>query len=165
MLDQPDRSTRQGVRDSVLLSVLCDTRARVQELVTLRMCDINLTEPASVLLTRKGRKSRLVPLMASTVKLLKLNNQSEGLVDDKTSERTLFLRAGDRIKSHFWLFRGSPSKARGGRIAGYSTDDQRSGVRCMDEQKCDFILSPALILSSRHISGHGSAHHRHRRRG
>ena len=91
LLGQPDRSTRQGVRNSVLLSVLYDTGARVQELVTLRMCDINLTEPASVRLTGKGRKSRLVPLMNSTVKLLKLNIQSEGLVDEKSSERTLFL--------------------------------------------------------------------------
>ena len=56
------------------------------------------------------------------------------------------LRAGDKIKSHFWLFTRSPSKARGGRIAGYLTDEQRGGVRCMDDQKCDFILSPALSL-------------------
>ena len=87
LLHQPDRSTRQGVRDSVLLSVLYDTGARVQELVTLRMCDINLTEPASVRLTGKGRKSRLVPLMPSTVKLLRLYMKSEGLVEDKASER------------------------------------------------------------------------------
>ncbi len=42
----------------------------------------------------------------------------------------------------------SPSKASEGRIAGYSTDEQRSGVRCMDGQKCDFILSSALSVSA-----------------
>ena len=42
----------------------------------------------------------------------------------------------------------SLSKAREGRIAGYSTDEQRSGVRCMDAQKCDFIKSPALSSKS-----------------
>lgn len=91
LLDQPDRSTRQGVRDSVLLSLLYDTGARVQELVTLRVCDVHLTEPANVKLTGKGRKSRLVPLMESTVKLLQLYLESEGVFDDRTSQRTLFL--------------------------------------------------------------------------
>ncbi|MGK0320854.1 MAG: hypothetical protein ACI9JP_003046 [Granulosicoccus sp.] len=53
------------------------------------------------------------------------------------------LRTGGTIRLHLRLFRGSPSKARGGRI-GYSTDEQRSWVRCIDDWKCDFILSPAL---------------------
>ena len=56
----------------------------------------------------------------------------------------MYLRAGDLIKAHFWVFMRSLSKARGGRIAGYLTDEQRSGVRCMDAQECDFIKSPAL---------------------
>ena len=52
----------------------------------------------------------------------------------------------------------SLSKARGGRIAGYSTDEQRSGVRCMDAQECDFIKSPALRLESQNGDDKG-AHH------
>lgn len=91
LLEQPDRSTKQGMRDSVLLSVLYDTGARVQELLDLRVCDVNLSTPANVRLTGKGRKCRLVPLMASTMKLLKFYIQSEGLDVENKTDRTLFL--------------------------------------------------------------------------
>jgi len=49
-LDQPDRTTTQGRRDAVLLSLLYDTGARVQELVNLRVCDINLNDTVTVTL-------------------------------------------------------------------------------------------------------------------
>ena len=50
LLDQPDRTTMQGRRDAVLLSLLYDTGARVQELVNLRVCDINLNDTVTVTL-------------------------------------------------------------------------------------------------------------------
>ncbi|MGC8487290.1 MAG: tyrosine-type recombinase/integrase [Clostridia bacterium] len=57
-------------RAAVLLAVLYDTGARVQELVDLTVRDCRLTPPAVVTLTGKGRKARQVPLMAPTVALL-----------------------------------------------------------------------------------------------
>ncbi len=51
LLAQPDRSTRRGWRDAVLLSVLYDTGARVQELIDLRVRDVHLGAPARVRLT------------------------------------------------------------------------------------------------------------------
>ena len=69
-LAQPDASTRQGLRDLALLSLLYDSGARVQELVDLKLKDIRLTHPAMVVLTGKGRKSRQVPLMKDTCKLM-----------------------------------------------------------------------------------------------
>ena len=70
LLTQPDRTTRDGRRDAVLLAVLYDTGARVQELLDLVVRDCRLTAPAVVTLTGKGRKGRQVPLMAPTVALL-----------------------------------------------------------------------------------------------
>lgn len=70
LLDQPDRSTRQGRRDAMLLSLLYDTGARVQELIELRVEAVNLAVPARVRLTGKGRKTRLVPLMPATAAAL-----------------------------------------------------------------------------------------------
>ena len=66
LLDQPDRSTAQGRRDAVLLSLLYDTGARVQELVDLKVCDINLNDTVTIVLTGKGGKSRIVPVMKPT---------------------------------------------------------------------------------------------------
>lgn len=70
LLAQPDSSTRHGLRDLTLLSLLYDSGARVQEITDLKLKDIRLTNPAMVTLTGKGRKARQVPLMKETCKLL-----------------------------------------------------------------------------------------------
>lgn len=70
LLAQPDSSTRHGLRDLTLLSLLYDSGARVQEITDLELKDIRLTNPAMVTLTGKGRKARQVPLMKDTCKLL-----------------------------------------------------------------------------------------------
>jgi site-specific recombinase XerD len=90
VLAQPDRSTRSGRRDAVLLSVLYDTGARVQELIDLRVEDVRLDTPAMVRLMGKGRKVRLVPLMASTAKALMRYRSDEGLDESAQSNESLF---------------------------------------------------------------------------
>lgn len=71
ILAQPDLSTPAGRRDAVLLSVLYDTGARVQEVIDLAIRDVRLESPALIRLTGKGGKMRNVPLMERTVSLLK----------------------------------------------------------------------------------------------
>jgi len=71
LLSLPDTATRSGKRDLVLLSVLYDTGARVQEIADLTVRDIRLDVPAYVHLTGKGRKSRNVPLLSQTANLIK----------------------------------------------------------------------------------------------
>lgn len=66
-----DTDTRQGRRDYCLLTVLYDTGARVQELCDLKIRDLILVDNPYVRLTGKGSKTRLVPLLDSTVKLLR----------------------------------------------------------------------------------------------
>jgi integrase/recombinase XerD len=71
ILAQPDPSTANGRRDLVLLCVLYDTGARVQELVDLKVGDVRLDSPPILTLTGKGRKTRQVPIMSNTQALLK----------------------------------------------------------------------------------------------
>jgi len=71
LLEQPDLKTKDGRRDMVLLAVLYDTAARVQELVDLRIRDVRLTSPAVIILHGKGDKSRPVPVMEKTRTLLR----------------------------------------------------------------------------------------------
>ena len=70
LLTQPDLSTQEGRRDAVLLSVLYDTGARVQELIDISLGDLRLTKPAQIRIHGKGRKIRIVPLMKNTVQIL-----------------------------------------------------------------------------------------------
>ncbi len=70
VLAQPDLSTVAGRRDAVLLSLMYDTGARVQELIDLCVRDVRLDSPAQVQIMGKGRKARVVPLIHATVALL-----------------------------------------------------------------------------------------------
>ncbi len=70
LLKQPDTNKPMGRRDLVLLSVLYDTGARVQELANINICDVRLSSPATVRLVGKGNKIRVVPLLTPTASLL-----------------------------------------------------------------------------------------------
>lgn len=71
LLDSVETNTHAGFRDLVMLSVLYDCAARVQEVADLRVGDVRLQKPETICLTGKGNKTRVVPLMISTAKLLK----------------------------------------------------------------------------------------------
>ncbi len=71
LLAQTEGSTWQSYRDKVMLTVLYDTGARVQELCDLCVKDVRLEPLAIITLTGKGRKARQVPIMSGTQKLLK----------------------------------------------------------------------------------------------
>lgn len=76
LLLQPNRSCKSGRRNLVLLALLYDTAARVQELIDLTYRDIRLDKPAVIRLHGKGRKSRQVPIMGNTHDLLEEYLQS-----------------------------------------------------------------------------------------
>jgi site-specific recombinase XerD len=71
ILSQPNMSTRSGVRDATLLSLLYDTGARVQELVDLTIGDVRFVSPATARLVGKGHKARIVPLLHGIESLLR----------------------------------------------------------------------------------------------
>ena len=98
ILAQPNLTTTQGRRDAVLLSLLYDTGARVQELIDLSVRDVRIEIPAQVRLSGKGRKSRSVPLMARTVNLLTEYLKEHRLEPSQAETFPLFCnRAGGRL--------------------------------------------------------------------
>jgi integrase/recombinase XerD len=70
LLEQPDKHTPKGRRDLTLISILYDTGARVQELIDIKVCDVILENPAVIILTGKGNKTRRVPIMKNALLLL-----------------------------------------------------------------------------------------------
>ena len=63
LFQQPDVSTKQGKRDLVLLTLMYDSAARVQELADIKIKDIRLNSPAVITLHGKGNKARQVPIL------------------------------------------------------------------------------------------------------
>ncbi|MGM0438738.1 MAG: site-specific integrase [Bacillota bacterium] len=71
LLKQPDLSNEKGQRDLLLMVILYDTAARVQELIEIKLKDIRLSDPAVITLHGKGDKVRQVPIMGRTKHFLK----------------------------------------------------------------------------------------------
>jgi integrase/recombinase XerD len=90
VLAQPDLRTQRGRRDAVLLSILYDTGARVQELIDLSVGDVRLDIPAQLRLLGKGRKMRAVPLMENTIQLLRDHMHENRLDHPERFEEPLF---------------------------------------------------------------------------
>jgi integrase/recombinase XerD len=76
LFQQPDIRTMQGKRDLVLLTLMYDSAARVQELADLKIRNIRLNSPAVIALHGKGNKTRHVPILGRTKELL------EGYLED-----------------------------------------------------------------------------------
>lgn len=69
VLSAPDLNTSKGIRDALIMIMLYDTGARIQETLAIKLCDIQYRS-ATVTLSGKGRKVRCVTLMDSTMKHL-----------------------------------------------------------------------------------------------
>lgn len=61
LMAEPDRSTPSGLRDAAMLELFIATGARISELATVRLGDMDLAS-GSIRLFGKGSKERVVPL-------------------------------------------------------------------------------------------------------
>ncbi|GMV90975.1 MAG: tyrosine recombinase XerD [Candidatus Hydrogenedentota bacterium] len=88
MLDMPDRSTPEGIRDSAILELFYSCGLRISELAKLPLRDVSLDEGA-VRVRGKGAKVRLVPL--GTRAMVKLRAWLSVRDSGKVLDDTLFL--------------------------------------------------------------------------
>lgn len=70
LLAEPGTANARALRDTVLLALAYDTGARVQELCDLNVADIRRATPMTVTIHGKGSKTRYVPVMGPTARLL-----------------------------------------------------------------------------------------------
>jgi len=154
LLRQPNRATRAGRRDALLMTVLYDTGARVQELIDLRVADVRLDRPAMVRLTGKGRKTRLVPLMNGTAQALARYRTEEGLDAPDRGAEPLFRNHRGRPFSRWgvrYLLKKYGDQAR----STSPTFPSRVTPHTMRHTKAMHLLqagNPAIII--RDILGH-----------
>lgn len=87
VLSRIDRSRPDGRRDYALLVTMFNTGARVQEIIELRVHDLQLARPYQVKLFGKGRKERFCPLWPQTAQVLRAHCEERNL----TSEGRIFL--------------------------------------------------------------------------
>lgn len=98
-LAQVDRSSLHGERDYVLLAVLYDTGARIQEVLDLTARHFHFDPPAYVRVCGKGRRERLCPLLPQTARLVRRFLMARGRTLDD-AEPLLQNRRGTRLGRH-----------------------------------------------------------------
>jgi integrase/recombinase XerD len=89
LLSTIDQNTLDERRDYALLATMFNTAARVQEIVDLRACDLQLTRPVQARIFGKGRKERFCPLWPQTAKTLRSFCKERNL--DLRSDAKVFL--------------------------------------------------------------------------
>ena len=67
IVEQIDADTPKGLRDRFFIMLMYDTGARIQEMVDIRLCDLQIEKFPKITLHGKGNKTRVVPLMDNTV--------------------------------------------------------------------------------------------------
>jgi site-specific recombinase XerD len=90
LIEQVDTRTRTGLRDHAMLTLLYTTGIRVSELVNIKVKDVSLSAPPTLLAHGKGQKSRYVPLIKEAVAILQNYIGQFGLDDDKSLNEWLF---------------------------------------------------------------------------
>lgn len=65
-----DMDRSNGLRDYVMLMLMYTTGIRVSELINIRVRDLSLHEPFTLLVHGKGQKSRYVPLLRDSVPII-----------------------------------------------------------------------------------------------
>ncbi len=101
VFDQPNLSTRIGIRDRAILEVFDTTGIRLNEICCLIIYDADLKAEVLRINKGKGRKDRVVPLGRHAVKFLKeyIAKVRPHLTKKNRSERRLFVdRTGRGIK-------------------------------------------------------------------
>ncbi len=104
----PDPGTLIGARDKALLQLMYNTGARVQELADITVADMRFDTPATVTVTGKGRKKRIIPLWEETVQIVaqylemrsQLGIDSEHLFLSSRSGPMTRFGIGRRVEAH-----------------------------------------------------------------
>jgi integrase/recombinase XerD len=104
LLEAPDVTTLQGVRDRAMLYLLYASGLRVSELVGLRMQDVNL--PAGFLrCVGKGSKERIVPIARAAAEMVDfyVRNVRPELCRDRAEAALFLTRRGRPLhRGSFW---------------------------------------------------------------
>lgn len=93
LLQQPDASTRKGLRDLAMLCLMYDSAARVQEVINLTPSLVRLNKPYTIKLIGKGNKARIVPLMDQEAVHLKCYMKNNKLLENNINSSPLFFNS------------------------------------------------------------------------
>jgi site-specific recombinase XerD len=91
LLEQIDTSTRNGLRDFAMLTLMYTTGIRVSEIIGIKVKNVSLSQPPTLLVHGKGQKSRYVPLTEHAVRALRQHIEFRRLDEERYLGNWLFV--------------------------------------------------------------------------
>lgn len=85
LLAAPDKNTFTGLRDTMIMLILLDTGIRLEELVNVKLGDLDLKKSSIFIRKGKGQKSRTVYFGAETRKLVSKYLSFTGIEDEESN--------------------------------------------------------------------------------
>jgi len=104
ILNSPDESTPEGIRDLAMLELLYATGIRVSELINLKQNEVNF-EMGFIIVYGKGSKERIVPMGTQAQEKLKfyMANSRPALLKQRESKELFVTRRGKGMsRQGFW---------------------------------------------------------------
>jgi len=96
LISQIDTTTTSSRRDYTMIYVMYTTGVRVSELISIRGCDISLSNPKTIIIHGKGRKVRHVPIVKQTVPILeRYLKENKCLLPQKLDEYIFLNHSGE----------------------------------------------------------------------
>ena len=87
LLKQPLIVDRNGIRDLALLSLIYESGCRVQEIIDIHLGNISFNSPATITVTGKGRKVRVIPISSNVASIISRYTTKYRITDP---QQTLF---------------------------------------------------------------------------
>lgn len=157
ILDEPDRSTRNGRRDLALLSLIYDSGARVQEIIDLTPSMVRLDSPCTVKLIGKGNKARIVPLLDVQVKFLKTYMIEQKLTDPYANMYPLFSNSRKEKLTRAGVNYILAKYAKQARVKNSTLIPEMISCHCLRHSKAMHLLQSGVnLVYIRDILGHTS---------
>ena len=155
ILAMPDTATKSGRRDAMLLSLLYDTGARVQELVDITLGDVRFASPATIRLVGKGNKARIVPLLHGTENLLRVYMKDLSPHHFTDNSRPLFCNRGNEKFSRWGITYILKKYADAARTANPGLIPEKLSPHCFRHSKAMHLLQADVnLIYIRDLLGH-----------
>jgi site-specific recombinase XerD len=96
LFSQIDKTTISGRRDYTMAYIMYTTGVRVSELISIRGCDISLSNPKTIIIHGKGRKVRHVPIVKQVAPILeRYLKENKCLFPQRLDEYIFLNHSGD----------------------------------------------------------------------
>ena len=99
ILSKPDTSSKNGLKELLVFTLLYDAALRISELINLKITDINLGELNTITIRKtKCNKNRIIPISNNTAILIKqyINNFSENIYLLESNQKNKYTPNGIR---------------------------------------------------------------------